>query len=500
MESDKKQNHFFDTKDQATNLKKRSLRSGAVTLTSQGLIFLINIGSTMVLARLLTPRDYGMITMVAAITGFARIFSDLGLSSATIQRADINHMQISNLFWINAGTGAVITMIVAAVSPAVAWFYKTPQLLSITAVLSLNFLIIGLAIQHRALLTRQMQFFTMAKIQIFSTLLGITVAVFMAMHGYRYWALVLNTLSVSACNVICFWFVCKWRPGLPQRKSGVRPMLRFGSDIAGFNIINYFSRNLDNILIGRYYGTLALGHYSKAYQLLMLPIANLREPLNKVALPSLSRLQSEPEKYRSYYIKFISLLAFMSMPLVAFMFACSENIIRLVLGSQWIGANELFKILAFAAFIQPVLSTRGVVLLSTGQSRKYLWWGTGNAIVTTISFILGLPWGAKGVATAYATANYLLLYPSLFYVFKNSHLRVNDFFAAIYKPFTASLAMGIVCFLLQNSMKAGDDIFVLAICFVASLVVYLLAMVAVSGGTKDLREYYSYGRLAFTRK
>lgn len=199
-------------------------------------------------------------------------------------------------------------------------------------------------------------------------------------------------------------------------------------------------------------------------------------------------------------MKFISLLAFVSMPLVAYMFVCSGNIIRLVLGQQWIGASELFKTLALAAMIQPIASTRGLVLLSIGKSRKYLWWGGANAIVTILSFILGLPWGARGVATSYAVANYLVLYPSLLYVFNGSPVRVKDFFTAIYKPFTASLTMGAICFFLQKSIGEISDISFLTICFVASLGVYLLSMMALAGGGKDLREYYSYGRLAFSRK
>ncbi len=498
--NNKEQDIFSDTKHLNTDLKNRSLKGGAITLTTQGILFSIQIGSTIVLARLLTPQDYGIISMVTAITGFACIFSDLGLSLATIQRTNINHRQVSNLFWINLGLGSVITLIVAAASPIIAWFYDTPQLLWVTAALSLNFLITGLSIQHKALLNRQMQFFTIAKVQIFSTLLGITVAIFMAMHGFRYWALVLNTLTISASSVVGFWLASRWWPDFPKQNSGVRSMLKFGSDIAGFNTINYFSRNFDNILIGRFYGSGTLGLYSKAYQLLMLPITNLRDPLNKVALPSLSRLQHDPSLYRNYYMKFISVLAFVSMPLVAFMFVCSDNIIRLILGQQWINASDLFKILALSAFIQPVGRTWDVVLISSGKSRKYFWWGVFSAIVTMISFLAGLPWGAKGVAISYAIANYLLLYPSLLYAFNNSPINVKDFFAAIYKPFIASLAMTAICFFLQSYIRETSDTYVLTIVFVAGFAVYLLAIMTFSGGVKDLREYYSYGKLAFARK
>lgn len=487
-------NNFFDTSHLKTDLKKRSLRSGAVTLTSQGLSFVINIGSTMILARLLTPQDYGMISMVATITGFAHIFSELGLSSATIQQADINHQQVSTLFWINVGLGVLITLIVAAFSPAVAWFYKNPELVLVTAAVSLNFLIRGLAVQHLALLTRQMQFLTIAKVQMLSTLLGIAAAVFMAMHGYRYWALVFNTLTSSASCTLGYWLTSKWRPGLPQRKSGVRTMLRFGSNIAGFSIINYFSRNLDNMLIGRYYGSATLGLYSKAYQLLMLPITNLRDPLNKVAMPALSRLQYEPEQYRSYYMKFIAVLAFVTMPIIVFMYVCSDNLIRVVLGQQWLEAGEIFKILAIAGLIQPVWSTLGVVFLSTGRSKEYFVWGVGVAVMSITSFLVGIQWGAKGVATAYAIANYLMFYPSLVYALNGTSISIKDFFFVIYRPFFASIVMGASCFSVQYMFNYGD-ILNITIYFLISLIIYIVANLSFAQGRDDVKEYLSYVRL-----
>lgn len=491
---------LFDTKHLSKDLKKRSLRSGAVTMSSQGGKFVIHLGSTMILARILTPDDYGMMAMVVAITGFAGLFINLGLSTAVVQRAEINHAQVSTLFWVNAGIGALVMLIVASLSPAVAWFYKTPELKAIVLALSLNFLINGLAVQHQALLNRQMRFTALAVIQIGAMVSGIAVAIFAAVKGFGYWALVFNSLTVSLFTVAGGWIASGWRPGLPRRDAGVGEMIRFGSDIVGFNIINYFSRNLDNVLIGRYHGSTSLGMYSKAYQLLMMPITNLRDPLNKVAIPTLSRLQNEPEQYRNYYKKLLSILSFVSIPLVMFMFVCSDRIISLVLGAQWMEASDLFKILAVAGLIQTVSSTQGLVLLSSGKSRKYLLLGAANAFVTCLAFAIGLPWGAKGVATAYAVVSYLILFPSLIYSFRDTPVQLSDFFMAIYKPVMASSLMAVACFLLLVQISYLTDLLVLIVCFVGSLIVYLLGSIVVSGGAKDLREYYSYVRLVFSRK
>lgn len=494
-----KKDKFFNTEHLKKNIKLRSVRGGAVTLTSQWIMFVTRIGSIMVLARLLTPNDFGLIAMVTAVTGFAQIFKDLGLSMSTIQRESINHAQVSTLFWINVVISTVIMLVIAVLSPAVAWFYNAPQLTWVMLALSVTFLFGGLGIQHQALLNRQMRFATIAGVQIISTIIGIAAAIYAAMHGFRYWALVLNNIISSVTLVLGLWLASGWLPCLPVRGAGVRSMLNFGMNITGFDIINYFSRNLDNILIGRFCGSSSLGLYSTAYQLLMLPITNLRNPLNNVALPSLSRMQKSPEQYRSYYMKYISILAFMSMPLIVFMFVCSENIITLVLGEQWLGAIDLFKILALAALIQPIASSRGLVLLSLGKGQRYFRWGLFNAIATVSSFIIGIHWGATGVAIAYAVENYLILYPSLWYVYKGTPIKISDFFVSIWKPAISSLVMGFAGVLSQAVFVRQSNIIVLSACFLVCLLVYLLTWAVIPGGRKDLSDYYSYGILLFNK-
>ena len=405
---------LFDTRHLNTDLKKRSLKSGAVTLTSQGMMFVIQLASTMILSRILTPDDYGMMAMVVSITGLASILSNLGLSTATIQRAEITHEQVSTLFWINTAIGALVTVVIASFSPVVAWFYKTPELVWMMLALSSNFLINGMTVQHSALLNRQMKFYALAKIQVLSTLIGIASAIVAAKYGLGYWALVINSVVTALTIAIGTWLSSGWMPGVPRKSAEVKAMVKFGSDLVGFNIINYFSRNLDNILIGRYHGSAELGFYSKAYQLLMMPITNLRDPMNRVAMPALSRLQNDPAQYRNYYMKFVSILSFISMPLVVYLFVCSDQVIYLLLGEQWEGASEIFKILAIVSFLQPLTSSRGLVLITTGKSRRYLVLGAITSFVLCISFFIGVLWGAKGVAISYAVGVYLIVFPSLY--------------------------------------------------------------------------------------
>jgi PST family polysaccharide transporter len=454
----------------------------------------------MFLARILTPRDYGINAMAVAVIGLAGVVFSLGLSTATIQRAEINHEQVSTLFWINAGIGFLFTIIIASLSPVVAWFFKTPELLWVMITLSGTFFISGLSVQHSALLSRQMRFYSIAKIQIIAMVAGISVAIITGRQGFGYWALIFNFIINSVVNLIGTWIATGWLPGRIYRDVGVASMIKFGNNIMKFSLINYFSRNLDNILIGRYHGDAALGLYSKAYQLLMMPITNMRDPLTKVAMPVLSRIQNEPLQYRNYYCKCISILAFVSMPLVVFMFVCSDQLINLLLGSQWMGASELFKILAIAALIQPVVGTGGMVLLSLGRGRRYFVLGLINAIITSFSFVCGLPWGAKGVAISYVISNYVLFLPTLFYSFEDTSIRLFDFVVATYKPLLASLVMGIGCFFLIPFLGHISPFISMPICFLVCAGLYLTAFGFFPNGMTSLLNYYSYGRLIFERR
>jgi PST family polysaccharide transporter len=256
---------------------------------------------------------------------------------------------------------------------------------------------------------------------------------------------------------------------------------------------------MDNVLIGRYLGSDALGLYSKAYQLLMMPITNLRNPLTRVAIPSLSRLQEDPEQYHDYFLKCVSLLAFLSMPVVAFMFVFSDQLIRLLLGPQWVGASEIFKILALAAFIQPVASTNEMMLISSGQGRLLLRLSVITAVVTCLSFAIGLPWGAKGVAAAYAMANYLLFFPIFYYSLKNTDITLVHMAESIYKPIFSSLLTGGGCVLIVPFMNDLNLLLWLpaSLFFFAS--VYLICFALFPGGMAELRQTWTYGKLIFER-
>lgn len=488
------QSHF-SIEHLSLDLKRLSVRGGAVTFTSQGIKFLLQLGSTACLARLLTPQDFGLIAMVTAVTGFIMVFKDLGLSTATIQCSSINHNQVSTLFWINIAVSIVLALITIAVAPAIAWFYKEPRLFWLTVALAGAFIFSGLTVQHQALLKRQMRLSVLALIDIISLVAGILTAVICAFAGMGFWSLVLMQIATAVATAAGVWLASGWRPGWPARRSGIRPLLAFGGYLTGFSIVNYFARNFDNILIGRYCGALPLGLYSRSYSMLLFPIGQIVAPMTSVAVPALSRLQNEPQRYRSYYLKAIKLIAYLTMPLIVILGVLSTEVITLILGNQWIGAAPIFRILAVTAFFQPVGSTMGWIYVSLGKGRRYTIWGILSSSLIVTSFLIGLPWGAIGVATSYAVCTLLLTHPLYAFALAQSPLTPSDVYRCIFRPLCTSCLIGIGMVTARILFPDWNAIWIVLHSLIGAAVVGAGVLLIWPAVRKDLREMATIGAL-----
>ncbi|GGC30084.1 lipopolysaccharide biosynthesis protein [Parapedobacter defluvii] len=437
---------WFDTLHLADNIKHHSVRGGVKTIVAQLLSFAMTMLSTMVISRLVSPDSFGLVAMVTVFTGFVVIFKDLGFSAAVVQKERISQKQVSTLFWINIFISLAISLLISGISPLLVIFYKEPRLLHITWAFAFSLFITGFGLQHNALMKRQMKFGRLSTVQIISTGISITVGITMAWFGFDYWAIVSITVSFSISNTLLLWILCDWRPNFVMNLSKINEFMRFGMGITGFDLVNYFSRNADKAIIGRFIGATVLGLYDRSYQLLMLPITQLRVPLNSVAMPALSSLQKDSEKYRLFYQRYIFILAFFSMPLVVYLAVFAKEVILIILGPQWVEAAPIFQLLAIAAFIQPVAGTTGVVMITMGQTKRYFIWGTLSAVCTVLGYIIGARWGLNGVILSYIFINYVLLAPCLIYCFRYSPITMSLFFKEIIHVVLFSLFSGIVCF------------------------------------------------------
>ena len=438
--------------------------------------------------------------MVAAVTGFIMIFKDLGLSMATVQKAAINHGQVSTLFWINVAISSALMLLVMALSPIIVWFYGEPRLMWVTVALALAYIFGGLTVQHQALLRRQMRFSALVAVDISAMAAGVATGVICGMAGMGYWSLVSMQLVTSIIMAAGVWIATGWRPGLPVRRSGVRSMLAFGGYLTGFGVVNYFARNLDKLLLGRYWGSQSVGLYTKAYSLLLLPISQITAPVTAVAVPTLSRLQNEPERYRSFYLKAIKLIAYITMPIVVAMAVLSNEIVGLVLGRQWLDAGPIFMILAVAALMQPVSATVGWIYISLGQTRRMFAWACMAVPVFALSFFIGLRWGPIGIASGYSICNCILLYPGFAFALKRSPIRVGEVFSCIYHPLAISVIMALAMTVARAYLIEFGVLWTIAFTLVLGGSVFMSLALGLRSVWKDINGILATARLVFAKK
>lgn len=491
---------YFDTEQIKADMKNQTIRGGMITSVNQGILFILQLASTVILARMLIPEHFGLIGMVSALTVLIQRFQDIGLGDAIVQRKEINHQQVSTLFWINMGICIFLSILVALSAKIVAWFYNDQRLIWITVAFAGNFVFSGLVIQHKALIRRRMRFDHFALISIFSTTFGFAVGVILAWLGYGYWALVWKELARSMLVTVLAWLLCSWRPGLPVRNAGIRSMLRFGFNVTGYNILFYLSRNLDSILLGKFCGAVQVGFYSRAKQLTAIPISQLLEPAKNVSLPVLSALQNDHITYEKYFGKMEAVISFAYMPIIVFIGIYAGPIVYIALGSQWMDVVPIFRLLAVSFFASPIVVLYGMILLSSGQGRRYFLWGLFTNLSTIICFMVGIRWGVLGIAGSWSVSTIANLIFSIFYVFKRSPVTMVSTFKNLYRPAIASIAMGIGLYLTYEYILSFSIVLQMAMSILLGGMLYFTVWILFPGGYKNIIEFASYPLSVFRRK
>ncbi len=460
-------------------------------LTSQVTVFVINLVSLSILARLLTPDDFGLIEMVVAFTFFIIMIKEMGLSWAAIQQENLTHPQISTLFWVNMSTSLGFVLFAVALSPLLAAFYNEPKLVWLTVVLSGTFITSGLANLHQALLIRQMRFSALTAVEITSKALAVAVAIILARRGAGYWTLAVMQLVDGGARAAGVWIACGWRPGPPKRKIGLRSMIVLGGNLTGSRILTYLTRNLDNVLIGWRWGPHETGLYTRAYKILLLPINQINVPLSSVALPALTGLKNDPERFNNYYLNVLWIIAFITMPLVALMFVLSKEIIDLILGPQWGGVVLIFRFLCLSALFEPILSVLNWLYMSTGRTDRMVKWGMINTCIIIISFIIGLSFGARGVALAYSLTTLILIVPAMSFAVSHTTLELKNILAAIKPAFLAVLAAVIFGLAFKNLLDLGISVWIeTIICGLIMMAVYLIITLGFYGKKDILLDFF----------
>ena len=485
---------------QRGELRRLAVRAAGVTVLSQGSAFAVQMIATVILARLLTPADFGLVTMVTTFSLLLTSFGLNGFTEAVLRADEIDHLLVSNLFWINVSAGLLLTIAFAAAGSLMAGFYGEPRVAHVAVGMSVTIFITSTSVLHLALLQRAMRFAEVSVNDILARGVSVAVSILLGWAGWGYWALVGGAVAQPLTTSIGAWALCQWVPGLPRRVAGTAPMVRFAMNIYSHFTVNYVAGNLDNLLVGWRFDALSLGFYKKAYDLFVLPANQLLSPIAAVVISTLSRLNRDTVQYRRYFLSGLSILAFVGMGVGADLTLVGKDLIRLLLGPGWEASGRIFTFFGPGIGVMLIYSTHGWIHLSIGRADRWFRWGLIEVTVAGLLFVLALPWGPVGIAVAWTASFWILTIPAFWYAGRPIHFGIAQVIAVVWKYLFASALAGCtsavviqgIPSLVAASGWAGAvaRIFTISLLFSA---LYIGAVILLHGGCEPL---YQVARLS----
>lgn len=405
--------------------------------------------SSLVLARILTPEDFGLVAMAMVVVGFVELLRDLGTGAALIQRIELTDELIASVFWVNLVFGLGMGVLLYAAAPYIAALYREARVAAILNWLALSPVLSSLQVVPASLLMRRMEFRAVAIVEMISVALATFWAIALAINGYGIWSLVQQTLVLSGLTAVGVWWSSGWRPRAAFRLTEVKAITGYSLNLAGFNLLNYFSRQADNFLIGRYLGSQPLGYYDLAYRVMLSPLQAFSWTMMRVLFPVYSGLQDDLPRFRRIYLRTAGAIALFTFPLMFGLAALADPFVLVVFGQEWLAIAPLLTILAPLGALQSLMTTVGPIYQAKGRTDLLFRWGIGAGAITVASFVVGLPWGVVGVAGSYAIACGLLAYPNFAIPFRLIDLPVRDLWHAVRRTWFCSVGMTVAVIALR---------------------------------------------------
>lgn len=406
----------------------------------------MNLTIGVALARLLSPDDFGLLGMVLVVTGLFGLLSDLGLSTAVVQKQDLTQREMSSVFWFNIGVATLLALLIAGASPLAAKYYAQPQVIPVMCAVSLMFPLGALGSVQYALLQKEMRFKDATKIHVGSSLAAGGAALLAALAGWKVWALVTQSLVVAAGGAAGLWCFSRWRPDWRFAIEDLRRIWGFSLNLTGFQIVNYFARRADSFLIGRSLGAGALGFYTLAYTLMIYPISNLISVAQGVLVPAMSQVQNEPQRIAGAYIRACRYLAFLILPAMTGLALIATEAVQTVYGAKWAETGRVLAVLAWVGTFQPFDSLLGALFVARGFTRWFFWWGLAASVFTVTGFVIGLRWGIVGVAYSYLVTQALLVIFGVPLQCRKVQVSLSSLLKALSIPAMAAAVMGLAVF------------------------------------------------------
>jgi PST family polysaccharide transporter len=448
-------------------------RGAVVTLVGQGVRVVVQLSGIVVLARLLSPEDYGLFAIVTVIIGFGEIFRDFGLSSAAIQARVLTDGQRDNLFWLNTAIGGALAVLVCAASPLLAAAFDDDRLMPLAIALSATFLLNGISTQYRAMHARRLRFGRLAVSEIAGQLAGVVLGIAAAALGAGYWSLVVLQLSQLLVTQVLLVSTNAWLPGRPRRDESIRPFVSYGAQLIGSQLLNYVASNVDTLTIGARFGAVPAGWYNRAFQLVMMPLLQVQMPATRVALPVLSRLQDQRERFADFLLFGQVVLLSLIGTVFGVLIAQAPDVVHLALGPQWPEVVPLLRILLVAGFFQAAGYATYWVFLAKALTRTQFVYALVTRPVVACLVVAGSLWGVRGVAVGYAVGAALSWPTALLWIRRASDAPVGRMFGNGLRALVVFGAASVVSWL--GTRELPTDAHVLR------LLVGALVLVAVAG-------------------
>ena len=487
---------FLPPPTTGVEIRRLTVRGAGATLFAGGITLAIQVTGTIVLARLLSPSDFGLVAMVTTFSLLLVNFGFNGLTEAIVQREEISHALASTLFWINVCFGILLTILFAASGSLLAMLFHDPPVKSIAIGISLTIFATSVSTVHLALLKRAMRFPMASAIDISARVVSVLLSIVLAFWGWRYWALVAGAVAQPLCQGIGVLFACQWRPSLPRRVAGTGSVLKFALNTYGNFAINYLSRNTDNLLVGWRFDAQQLGFYKKAYDLFALTVSQFVSSISIVVVAGLSRVKTDAELYCRYLLGAVSITAFVGMGLGTALTLAGKDLILALLGPKWGPAGQIFTYFGPGIGAMVLYTTQGWIHLSIGRPDRWLKWAIVEFAVTCMLFILGLHWGPKGIAIAWSISFWILTIPAIMYAGKPIGLRLRALLSTIWRYVAASLVAAGLTILAMNRLptlagRLGEAgaLLRIATVFALSAPLYLGAVVLFHGGLAPIYRF-----------
>ena len=474
------------TQREPSSLARSAARGSAVTVVAQVSRLAIQFVSIAILARLLGSTDYGYFAIVLAVVGVAELLRDFGLSAAAVQSRELTHAQHSNLFWLNTLTGLVASIGVAAAAPLVGLAYHEPPLTRMVQVLAPVFLLNGLATQFRTRLNRDLRFVALSVADVVPQVVAFGVAVVLALRWRSYWALIAQQVVVAVVGLVLSALLARWWPSRPRRRVALRHQVRFGSNLFVSNLMNYGVNNSQVLMISAVWGAEVVGYFSRAYQLMVLPLTQLMAPLTKVALPVLSRVHDDPQRYARIVGRAQLLGLYGTAPVFLFCCGAATPLLNVALGPAWKPSIPIFAVLTLGAAFRAMSQLAFWLFLSSGSTGRQRRLNMFAYPCLVALMAAGLPWQGLGVAVGH-TVGYALYWPlSLWVACRSSGVALAPLLRTAGRVF-AVVGLGVLAISFAVTHSGLPDLLSLAVAAFASAGFVALTMWSTRRGRTDFR-------------